>query len=136
MSSNDSMYKSWKIPFILAIFFFASTFDLQYGFYTIFKICVFFLSGYFAICCFSSGDNFSAIINALIAIIWNPILPIYLDKATWVFLDIIALTIECILGLWTYFFWKKSFNTIECTNCGKSSPLPAIYCTHCGRKFN
>ena len=91
------------IPLVMAILFFISIFDLPYEFYTIFRFIIFFLSFMYAFRCYMVTKNLVLIIaSVIIGIIWNPILPIYLDKETWVVLDVIGLIVTGTQAIVTY----------------------------------
>ena len=57
-----------------------------------------------------SQDDFLiiSILAIIIAILWNPVLPIYLDKETWVCLDVIAIVLEIVMLSFSYKIWRKS----------------------------
>ena len=98
-SVKNNVAKLYFIPLALAILLFVSACDLPYGFYTFARIAVFFGSAIFMIWYFSITDSFSVIccLSILIAIIWNPFIPIYMSKDAWVSFDIIAAIIEIIM---------------------------------------
>jgi uncharacterized membrane protein YhfC len=75
---------------ITALFLLIGIFSLPYGYYTFLRIIVTTcgaLNVYFA---FQEKKQFVLILSVLITILFNPIIPIYLQKETWVALDIIA----------------------------------------------
>jgi len=84
------------ISLILAVLFFASIFDLPYGFYTFMRILTFILSCVFALLYYTELDSFSPTLIPvfIIGVLWNPIIPIYLTKDIWVVLDLIAAIVE------------------------------------------
>lgn len=96
--------KSVFIPLVLSLVFFVSVFDMPYGFYTFARITAFVLSLIFIVICYYQNESFSAILipPIIIAILWNPIMPIYLDKETWVILDLLAVITESVLGVYAY----------------------------------
>ena len=109
-NKKGKMVKFWKIPMVLIAVFLFSIFDLPSEFYAIMRLVVFTLSipfAYFYIRCkdevtFLSG---SAIV---IAILWNPFLPIYLQKEVWIFLDIFAASLEFCMLESSYALWKET----------------------------
>lgn len=106
---EERVQKFWLIPIILIVLFLISICDLEYGFYTFLRICVFVMSLLLAFCIYMfDGSTMMIAINVIIAILWNPILPIYLDKDTWVALDIIASILECVIGFYSYKLWKDN----------------------------
>ena len=106
--NEEKWVKFWIVPFALAVLLLISVFDLPYGFYTVLRVCVCFASLYLAFCCYCCDGKYAIIPSLIIAVIWNPIFPVYLDKDTWVALDIIAMFVECGLGFYTYKLWQKS----------------------------
>ena len=108
---NDKT-KLWLIPLTLMALFFISIFDLPYGFYTFFRIVVFALSLFFGLVYYGLKGNISfiSILSFLIAVLWNPIIPVYLDEDTWVTLDIVAIFLEAIMIYPSYKLWKNTDN--------------------------
>lgn len=101
--------KFWLIPIVLIALFFISIFDLPYGFYTFLRIAVCILSLIFVFFCYTYDCRIEFLIpSVLVAILWNPILPVYLDKETWVIFDVIAIVVEGILAIFSYKLWKES----------------------------
>jgi hypothetical protein len=99
------------MPIIIAITFLVSTADLPYGFYSFMRIAVPILSAiflFFLYCELNEEFNLMLIPNILIIILWNPILPIYLDKDTWVIIDFIAAMVELIVSVYAYRIWKRN----------------------------
>lgn len=108
-SVNKGNPKTLIIPFVLALLFFISVSDMPYGFYTLVRIAAFILSVVFIYIWYGYTGKFSPkfIPIIIIAILWNPILPIYLDKETWVGLDIFAIITEIITSMLIYRDSKK-----------------------------
>ena len=76
--------------------------DLDIGYYTFMRIVVFLASCFTAFVSYKENEkvNFWVAIFALIAILFNPIIPIYLhDKDTWAVLDFICAVIFIIKGI-------------------------------------
>jgi len=73
------------IGVILLIF---ATFQLPYGYYIFLRISITFIAAYLTYNLYKEDKTVWAIIFLLIGILFNPIFPIYLDKETWVILDI------------------------------------------------
>lgn len=109
-NEEDKPLKFWKIPIALIVLFSISIFDLPYGFYTFLRISVCLLSLFFAFIYYGYKEKISLLSATAIAIaiLWNPVLPIYLDKETWVGLDVMAISIEVIMLIFSYKIWKKS----------------------------
>lgn len=78
--------------------------DLPIGYYTLVRVVVTIGAVAVIVTEFDKGLNFWNILFGLIAIIFNPLIPIYLgDKDTWIPIDIIA----------AVFFGIKSFTIIK-----------------------
>ena len=61
-----------------------------YGYYQVLRWVVVCVAGYNAYIAYESKNNTWAIIMGAIAILFNPIFPIFLSKETWVILDLIT----------------------------------------------
>ena len=108
-SETNGTVRLWLIPIVLIVLFMLSILDLPYGFYAILRLVVFYLSLWFALLNYlAKGDlSFSSIFSVVIAIIWNPFIPVHLDKEVWVNLDIIAIIVELIMLISSYILCKK-----------------------------
>lgn len=83
---NRKILKNWYF-FIPTILLIIAAGDLDYGYYQILRIIITIFAIVFALV-FKGLENIkSMIVMIIIAILFNPILPIYLDKNVWVFLD-------------------------------------------------
>jgi hypothetical protein len=82
---------------------------MPYGFYTLVRIAAFILSVVFIYIWYGYTGKFSPkfIPIIIIAILWNPILPIYLDKETWVVIDAVAGICEMVVAFYSYRLWKS-----------------------------
>ena len=96
--------KFYVLPLIIAAILFISIAELPYGFYQLMRIVVPLLSVIYLFFAFIYTDGFSLmhIPNILIVILWNPILPVYLDKDTWVVIDAIAGISQVIMAFYAY----------------------------------
>jgi len=84
---NQIPWWVWVIPAALLI---VATSRLPYGYYTFLRIAVF---GFSALVAFLSWENdtFARIWSVAfigLAILFNPLLPVYLNRGTWFYLDI------------------------------------------------
>ena len=106
---NDAP-KIFVLPIIIAVILFISIADLPYGFYTVMRIVVPLLSGLYLFFTYMDNEEFSLMLipNILIVIIWNPIIPVYLDKETWIGIDVIAGIVEIIVAIYAYYVWRRS----------------------------
>jgi len=64
--------------------------DLPYGYYTLLRIVICILAGFTAYTALVSDKKPWLWIFGAIAILFNPIIPIYFDKEIWIFLDAIT----------------------------------------------
>ena len=98
---------------IPAAFLFLGIADLPIGYYTFLRIVVFISSCLIAIGSYAQDDeiNFGVILFAVIALLFNPICPIYLrDKEVWSVLDAITGVIYVGAGIYATVQDKKSKN--------------------------
>ena len=87
-NGKTPMQKSFLI--IAAIMLLIAILPLPYSYYPVLRIVVTGSTAFAAFYFFNKNDSQSGIMLALMAILWNPIFPIYLDKTLWVPLDIAA----------------------------------------------
>jgi len=100
--SEDSQYKLMLVAAIVVLFI--AIFDMPSGYYTFLRIIVFITTGLTAIYFFNKKESATGIVLLLIAILWNPFIPIYIyDKSVWVVLDLIA------VGIAIFILSTKSF---------------------------
>ena len=105
MSKNENeMPRLFILPLIIAVILFISIAELPYGFYTVMRIIVPLLSAIYLFFSYMLKDKFDLMLipNILIVILWNPILPIYMDKETWVVVDAIAGISQILMTFYTY----------------------------------
>lgn len=77
----------WIIPIALLLI---ATMSLPYGYYTFTRWVVCASAIWFAVASWDRGNigRAFAVILALVAILFNPIAPVYLRRATWFYFDI------------------------------------------------
>jgi Family of unknown function (DUF6804) len=77
----------WIVPTILLVI---ATARLPYGYYTFTRIVTCGIPAWIAYAGFQEGPAIKvwSIALALIAVLFNPILPIHLDRSTWFYLDL------------------------------------------------
>jgi hypothetical protein len=77
----------WIVPVIVLVI---ATERLPYGYYTFARIVTSGISAWIAVAGFREGPVIKAwsIALALIAVLFNPIIPIYLHRYTWFYLDL------------------------------------------------
>ncbi len=68
----------------------AAILPLPYGFYIFLRIFISICALFFAYSFYKLSNNNLMIIFGIVAIIFNPIFPIYLQKESWLLIDIIA----------------------------------------------
>lgn len=65
--------------------------DLPIGYYTLLRIVVTIGAGAVVVTEFENGINFWVVVFGLVAILFNPLIPVYLgDKEAWMPIDLIA----------------------------------------------
>ena len=106
---KNELPKFFLLPLIISAILFISVADLPYGFYTAMRIVVPLLSVIYLFFAFGFGDGFKMmhLPNIIAVILWNPILPVYLDKETWVVIDIIVGVCEIAVAFYAYRLWKR-----------------------------
>ena len=77
----------WLIPIALLLI---ATAKMPYGYYTFTRIVVCGLAAVFAFVAWGGGpvSRIWSVIFALVAVLFNPIIPIYLKRTTWLGFDI------------------------------------------------
>ncbi len=78
---------------------------LPYGYYTFLRLVIFICSSILAYNFYRFNSQGWSVIFGLISLIFNPIIPIYLDKRIWISIDIIS------AGL--FFFSLESIKEID-----------------------
>ena len=78
------------IRYIVSAMLLLAIADLPYGYYTILRIIVTIVAGITAFIASEQDNEIWMILFGAIAILFNPIIPIYLDKEIWVVIDIIV----------------------------------------------
>lgn len=101
------------ICLIFAALYLIAIADLEYGYYTFIRILSLFGMPALGLLWLCMDENILSpvmISPALILILFNPILPVYLDKETWVFLDAICAAALIITAVYV---WFKKRNITE-----------------------
>lgn len=98
------------LPLIIAGILFISIAELPYGFYTFMRIAVPILSIIYLFFAYAVEEKFNLMLipNIIIAVLWNPILPVYMDKESWVMIDAIAGICETVVAFNAYRLWKAN----------------------------
>lgn len=63
---------------------------MPYGYYTFTRICICILSGYLAYTSWEEKISLWMWIFFIVAIVFNPIIPIYLERGLWAVLDLVT----------------------------------------------
>jgi hypothetical protein len=98
----ENVRKNIIVPlsFIAAIMLTIGCINLPIGYYTFLRIVVCSVAVMLIIDVAKSNVNYKLIINGLIAILFNPFIPIYLhNKTAWMIIDIIAAVWFAIQGI-------------------------------------
>jgi len=77
------------LKLITAGLLFLAIFQLPYGYYQFLRLFVTIVSGISAFAAYKNNNQELAIIFALVLILFNPLIPIYLSKGIWIPIDII-----------------------------------------------
>ena len=85
------------IGYIIALILAIAVLPMPYGYYTIVRLATTLVSVIYCIQYLSKDKVNTVYLFGFIAILFNPLIPIYLEKEIWVFIDIIA------AGLFIYF---------------------------------
>ena len=64
--------------------------DLPYGYYTFLRIVVCGAAGYGALLAIGTKQSGWAIILGLLAVVFNPVVPVHLDRDTWAVVDLVT----------------------------------------------
>ena len=86
--------KSWLkenwFRIIAIVFLLGALGDWEYGYYQLLRWIVALTAVYIAYTAFNSNKSGWGLVFAAIAILFNPIFPIYLDRGTWQLFDVVA----------------------------------------------
>ncbi|MGA1823070.1 MAG: DUF6804 family protein [bacterium] len=90
MLKKENKYKN-IVTIILVIFLFLAIIEgWPYGFFTLFRLVVCGATGYLAYLAFKSELPIWAWIFVLIVFLFNPIMPVHLDKDLWMGIDLLV----------------------------------------------
>ena len=82
---------NFRYPSILIAFFLLlAVLELPYGFYTFLRLVVCIYSVLVAVLAFKQDKGIWIIPLVLIALLFNPLIPVYFEKEIWIVLDIIV----------------------------------------------
>lgn len=81
------------IKIIAVIMLFWALADNPYGYYQILRWVICGLSGYLVYLAYNEKKNVWVWIFGILTVLFNPILPIYLDRDTWSIIDVITAVI-------------------------------------------
>ena len=103
--TNDSKEKYlstvpalWILPAIMLLI---AVLPLPYGYYTLLRIVVCIAASFIAYSVRSESENVGlwAVVFAVIALIFNPIIPIHLPRETWLIINLICAGTFCAFGI-------------------------------------
>jgi hypothetical protein len=78
-----------KLWFIIpSVLLLVALLPLPYGYYTLLRIAVFACAGYLAYVSLGASQRGSLVTFSIIALLFNPIIPVHLDRDIWFFIDI------------------------------------------------
>jgi hypothetical protein len=89
MTMKSIPYAVWIIPAVLLVI---AVSRLPYGYYTFLRIVTCGVAGFIAVVGFRERPAIQAwsVVLILIAVLFNPFVPIHLHRATWFYLDLCA----------------------------------------------
>ena len=80
-----------KTPSLIAIvLLLLALLPMPYGYYTLVRLCIFIYSAYLAYNLWQEKNETWMWIFIVIAILFNPVIPIYLDRVLWTLIDLIT----------------------------------------------
>lgn len=88
----------WLLPAILLV---VAVLPLPYGYYTFLRIVVFLAAGFIAFTTFSHSEQlgFWTVAFALIALLFNPIIPVFLEREMWFVIDLAVAAAFIVYGM-------------------------------------
>jgi hypothetical protein len=89
MRINAISWWLWLVPIVLL---FVATERMPYGYYTFIRIIVCGFAAFFAFVAWegASVSRLWSAIFGLLAVLFNPVMPIYLSRGTWFYFDVTA----------------------------------------------
>ena len=75
---------------IVAVLLLIALIPLPYAYYQLLRIVVTIAAAIYAYRFYENNQTPKAIIFGFIVLIWNPIIPIYLDRSIWMILDVVG----------------------------------------------
>lgn len=103
----NGLFKRHYIFYIVAVYIFLASFgdiDFEYGFYQILRFISFFAFSIAAFISYKSQQQIMPFILGILAIVFNPFIPIHLEEESWQLVDIGA---SLLLILWSINFYDK-----------------------------
>ena len=91
------------ISFILSAMYFIGIADLEYGYYTFLRIFTLIALIVFLYLYSMAKERFLTPVNGIVLtvlILFNPLMPVYLDKDTWIVLDAICGAVMTIVSIY------------------------------------
>jgi hypothetical protein len=98
-----------KLWFIIpAVLLVVALLPLPYGYYTLLRLAVTACAGFLAYVSMGAGQKGSLVTFSAIAVLFNPVIPVHLDREIWFFIDI-AVAVYFIAA-WRFLAKKQSIS--------------------------
>jgi len=95
------------ITFVSVVFLFLALFGgWPYGFFTLLRFIVFAITAYLAWIAYKEKQEKWTLIFGFLAVIFNPFIPLYFGRSSWVIIDLIT-AIFLIISIFTFKISKK-----------------------------
>lgn len=114
--SNASAKYGVIMPIVLSLLYFVGTADLDYGYYTFLRIVSFIFIIILIIAYCSWADSslaYCTVTLGILLILFNPIIPIELEKETWIVFDIISGILMLSCSIVTFFVFTGLPKNVE-----------------------
>lgn len=103
--------KSIKIlPIIGSIFLGVALSDMPYGYYKLLRIFIFVITGCLLFYSYHAKKTAWSWLFGIIAYIFNPIIPMHMDRATWQLVDV---SVIVLFVVWLLSFWNEFKKTTQ-----------------------
>lgn len=92
LSNKDKLNTIKGISFFMMILMLIAIFNLPYAYYEFLRIATMTGSGIIILNLYllNKFENTNIFISIAILILWNPIIPFYMDKSSWIIFDLAA----------------------------------------------
>jgi len=93
--------------------------DLPYGYFQLLRLVVCAVAAYGASGAYKNDASVWAVTLGLIALLFNPVFPVYLNRSTWIFIDLVAAVV-----LWMS---PRALSNSEASPSSSSPDQPPYY---------